>query len=83
MDIKEIQEKICIQYKITRTEMLCQSRKIKYAFPRQVAMYLCRLEGYSYPKIVFYFKRKDHTTAIHAFKKIEKMVRETKTLIII
>ena len=55
--------------------MLSRSRKAKYVAPRHMAMYLCRKEGYSYTAIAFYFKRKDHTTVIHAFKKIEKLLK--------
>ena len=75
MVIKEIQEAMCAKYNISREELLSSSRKSKYILPRHMAMYLCRKEGYSFPAIAFYFKRKDHTTVMYAVKKIEKLLK--------
>ena len=40
-------------------------------------MYLCRSVGQmSFPKIAEEFKKKDHTTVMHAYKKIEKDLKD-------
>ena len=47
------------------------------AFPRQIAMYLCRdVANMSYPKIGDDFGNRDHSTVMHACKKIEKEVKD-------
>jgi chromosomal replication initiator protein len=60
-----------------------RSRPVVYA--RQVAMYLCReLAGLSYPEIARHFNRRDHTTALHAHRKVKGQLLsdpETKTLV--
>ena len=46
-------------------------------FPRQIAMYLCReVANMSYPKIGEDFGNRDHSTVMHACKKIEKEVKD-------
>jgi chromosomal replication initiator protein len=60
-----------------------RSRPVVYA--RQVAMYLCReLAGLSYPEIAHHFNRRDHTTALHAHRKVKAQLLsdpETRTLV--
>jgi chromosomal replication initiator protein len=47
-----------------------RSRPVVYA--RQIAMYLCReLGGFSFPEIARHFQRRDHTTALHAYRKMK------------
>jgi chromosomal replication initiator protein len=47
-----------------------RSRPVVYA--RQIAMYLCReLGGFSFPEIARHFRRRDHTTALHAHRKMK------------
>ena len=51
--------------------------RILVAFPRQVAMYLCRkLTGLSYPEIGRLFNDKHHSTVMHSVEKIEKMIED-------
>lgn len=61
------------------TEEFFGTRRVKYiAFPRQVAMFLCReIAERSYPEIGALFK-KDHSTVIHAHRKISKLRDENK-----
>ncbi len=70
-----IQEIIAEHYNI-RVEDLQGSKKPKnIAFPRQIAMYLCRkLLDISLPKIGESFGGRDHTTVIHAISKVEKLL---------
>ena len=51
--------------------MTSSKRSISIARPRQMAMYLCKdMTSCSYPEIGKAFGGKDHTTVIHAVKKI-------------
>ena len=54
-------------YNIKQEELFNKKRTQNIAFPRQVAMYLCReLADLSYPRIGELFGGRDHTTVIHA-----------------
>ncbi len=58
-------------YNIKQDELFNKKRTQNIAFPRQVAMYLCReLADLSYPRIGELFGGRDHTTVIHAYEKI-------------
>lgn len=60
-------------YNIKQEELFNKKRTQNIAFPRQVAMYLCReLADLSYPRIGELFGGRDHTTVIHAYEKISK-----------
>ncbi|WMI81148.1 chromosomal replication initiator protein DnaA [Anaerotignum sp. MB30-C6] len=76
-----IQEIVCEHFNI-RIEDIQGSKKPKnIAFPRQVAMYLCRkLLDISLPKIGESFGGRDHTTVIHAISKIEKQLENDTAL---
>jgi len=61
-------------FNLNPEEVRSKKRTQNIALSRQVAMYLCRmLTDYSLPKIGEEFGR-DHTTVLHAFKKIEEMI---------
>ena len=58
-------------YNVKQDELFNKRRTQNIAFPRQVAMYLCReLADLSYPRIGELFGGRDHTTVIHAYEKI-------------
>lgn len=58
-------------YNVRQDELFNKKRTQNIAFPRQVAMYLCReLADLSYPRIGELFGGRDHTTVIHAYEKI-------------
>lgn len=69
--IEYIQETIANYYDLTVEMIKSQRRTQNIAFPRQIAMYLCRkLTDSSLPKIGEKFGGRDHTTVIHAYEKI-------------
>jgi len=72
--IDEIQNKVSNYYNI-KIEDLTSSRRIRsFARPRQIAMYLSKkLTTRSLPEIGRKFGGRDHTTVIHAVKKIEQL----------
>ncbi|MCD4817786.1 MAG: chromosomal replication initiator protein DnaA [Candidatus Cloacimonetes bacterium] len=69
-----ILKKVCESYDITKTQIMDKTRKRNIAFPRQIAMYLSNLliTQLSLKEIAQYYKRKDHTTVLHAKKTIEE-----------
>lgn len=69
--IQAIQEVVADHYGVTVRDLKLRSRARAVAFPRQVAMYLCReLTNASLPKIGEDFGGRDHTTVLHACEKI-------------
>ena len=81
ISIDEIQKQVCSHYNLSQTDMGSSKRSINIARPRQVAMYLCKnLTNFSYPEIGKAFGGKDHTTVIHAVKKIELLLDNDQLL---
>lgn len=72
--IDEIIRKVADHYNIRMTDILSPRRARSIARPRQVAMFLAkRLTSKSLPEIGRRFGGRDHTTVIHAVKKIEEL----------
>lgn len=66
-----IKKTACDYFNITEEEMSGARRDQKIVQPRQIAMYLCKeLIGASYPEIGQSFGGKDHSTVIHAYRKV-------------
>lgn len=78
--IDEILQHVGKYYNITLLQLQGPKRLKNYAFPRQVAMYLSRnLTDMSLPEIGNAFGGRDHTTVLHACKKIEdKVLKDDK-----
>ena len=70
----ELIESIVSSYfKVTVEDLHSKKRSRSIAFPRQIAMYLCReLTETSLPQIGNFFGGRDHTTVLHACDKISK-----------
>jgi chromosomal replication initiator protein len=72
--IDEIQKKVAEHYNIRVADMHSARRARQVARPRQVAMYLAKqLTPRSLPEIGRKFGGRDHTTVIHAVRKIEEL----------
>ncbi|GHA46911.1 chromosomal replication initiator protein DnaA [Amylibacter ulvae] len=72
--VDEIIRKVTDHYNIRMTDMLSPRRARSVARPRQMAMYLAKkLTSKSLPEIGRRFGGRDHTTVIHAVKKIEEL----------
>ncbi len=73
--VNNIIEVTAENFGLTREEIRSRKRTQDIALTRQVAMYLCRiLTDLSLPKIGEEFGGRDHTTVLHAFKKIDSLV---------
>ncbi len=72
--IDEIQKKVAEHYNIKLADMHSTRRGRMVARPRQVAMYLCKqLTSRSLPEIGRKFGGRDHTTVMHAVRKVEEL----------
>jgi hypothetical protein len=72
--IKRIQHTVCNEFGITITDLCSKRRHRRIVRPRQIAMYLCKtLTGRSYPEIGRRFGHRDHSTAIAAVERVEKL----------
>ena len=79
--IEDIQKKVSEHFSVKMSEMFSARRSKSVVIPRQVAMYLSKeLTNLSYPEIGRNFGGKDHTTIIHASKKIDKLLNENSHL---
>ncbi len=74
---KEIIDAVAKFYEITSKELIGKSRKKELVWPRQIAIYLIREElQSSYPNIGEVMGGRDHTTAMHAYNKINREIKE-------
>ena len=72
--IEEIQKSVAQHYNIKQAEMYSARRSRAVARPRQVAMYLAKqLTSRSLPEIGRKFGGRDHTTVMHAVRKIDEL----------
>jgi chromosomal replication initiator protein len=79
--IDEIQKRVAEHFNIKMAEMTSSRRARVVARPRQVAMYLAKqLTQRSLPEIGRKFGGRDHTTVMHAVKKIEELTRSDRAL---
>ena len=72
-----VKETVAKYFNINKDDLSSTKRSNEIAFPRQIAMFLCRdVANMSYPKIGEDFGNRDHSTVMHACKKIEKEIKE-------
>jgi chromosomal replication initiator protein len=71
--VEDIQKKVCEFYNIKMSDLLSGRRQQTIARPRQVAMYFAKtLTTKSLPEIGRKFGGKDHTTVLHAVRKVQE-----------
>ncbi|HEV7449343.1 MAG TPA: chromosomal replication initiator protein DnaA [Candidatus Paceibacterota bacterium] len=79
--IEDIQRVVARQYNVSRADLLSSRRTANVVRPRQVAMYLAKtLTLRSLPEIGRRFGGRDHTTVLHAVRKIENLVDNDNVL---
>ena len=77
LSMEEIQKRVAEHFKIRISDMSSARRARAVARPRQVAMYLSKqLTSRSLPEIGRAFGGRDHTTVMHAVRKVEELVRQ-------
>ena len=74
VNIEEIQKKVSQHFNVKMSDMSSSRRSRTVARPRQIAMYLSKnLTSRSLPEIGRRFGNRDHTTVIHAVRKVEEL----------
>ena len=77
INIESIQNIVAVYFNLNINEMLSPRRSRSLARPRQIAMYLAKQHTTnSLPDIGRRFSNRDHTTVIHAVKKIEELMKK-------
>ena len=80
-----IQDVVSKYFNIPQKDIKSSKRSNEIAYPRQIAMYLCRdIANMPYTKIGESFGKRDHTTVMHACSKIETEIKNkenTKTIV--
>lgn len=75
--IENIQKTVAEYYKVKVADLLSKRRSRSIARPRQMAMTLAKeLTNHSLPEIGDHFGGRDHTTVIHACRKVKELVHE-------
>ena len=75
--IEKVQKKVVEYYDLRMADMISKRRPNNIAFPRQVAMYLCRiLTTHPLKEIGEGFGGRDHGTVIHACKSVENLMEQ-------
>ncbi|MFC3163241.1 chromosomal replication initiator protein DnaA [Ciceribacter thiooxidans] len=73
--IEDIQRVVARHYNVSRQELVSNRRTRMIVKPRQIAMYLSKtLTPRSFPEIGRRFGGRDHTTVLHAVRKIEELI---------
>lgn len=79
LTIEDIQKSVAEHYNIRISDLHSVRRSRSIARPRQVAMYLAKqLTERSFPEIGRKFGGRDHTTVLHAVRKVEELCEEDK-----
>lgn len=79
--IEDIQRIVARHYNVSKTELLSNRRTRTIVKPRQIAMYLSKvMTPRSLPEIGRRFGGRDHTTVLHAVRKIEDQSGNDNTL---
>ena len=75
--VENIQKTVADFYKIKVADMYCKKRPASIARPRQIAMYLAKeMTQKSLPEIGELFGGRDHTTVLHAVRKIGRRAQQ-------
>jgi chromosomal replication initiator protein len=79
--IEDIQRIVARHYNVSRQELVSNRRTRVIVKPRQVAMYLSKtMTPRSFPEIGRRFGGRDHTTVLHAVRKIEELISADQKL---
>lgn len=77
ISVQDIQKKVCDYFSITQADLMSARRTKNIVIPRQTAMYLAKkLTNRSFSEIGRRFKKKDHTTVIHAVNRVEERIKD-------
>jgi chromosomal replication initiator protein len=81
LSIAQVQDTVSRYFKVSVAELKSSKKSKNLTYPRQIAMYLCRkVLKCSFPDIGSKFGGKDHSTVIHAVRKIETSLKTDEKL---
>ncbi len=81
IDVRTIKEAVATVFKISVEDLRISKRTKEIAFPRQIAMYLARkYTTLPLTQIALEFGKKDHTTVLHAEKKIKELIGNSEEI---
>lgn len=79
--IEDIQKVVASHYNVSKHDLLSARRTRAIVRPRQIAMYLAKtMTPRSFPEIGKRFGGRDHTTVLHAVRKVEELAAADETL---
>jgi len=82
ISIAAIQASVCEYFDIKLADLIGHARMKKISMARHIAQYLCRrLTSKSLPEIGVHFGGRDHSSILHAFRKIEKALKNDQNLV--
>lgn len=83
LTIREVQDVVCKRFGVGHADLVGECRKKIWAYPRQVAMYLCReYTGKSFPEIARAFTDRDHTTILFGWRKMSAAADEATVAVL-
>jgi chromosomal replication initiator protein len=81
LEARQVQEAVATRLELSVDDLLSPRRTARVARARQLAMYLTReLTDLSLPAIARAFNRRDHTTVLHAIRRVERSALEDATV---
>lgn len=79
--VEDIQKLVCKQYNVSKQDLLSARRTRSIVWPRQIAMFLCKaMTPRSLPEIGKRFGDRDHTTVLHAVRKVEDLIGKNDSI---
>jgi chromosomal replication initiator protein len=79
--IDDIQKVVASHYNVSKHDLLSARRTRAIVRPRQIAMYLAKtMTPRSFPEIGKHFGGRDHTTVLHAVRKVEELAAADEML---
>ena len=79
--IDQVKRAVMAVFEVTKTDLESARRSRSIAYPRQIAMYICRKQTTrSLPQIGRYFGDRDHTTVLYAVRKLEGLITKDASL---
>lgn len=81
-NIPEIQRAVAEAFRVPLKRLIGPCRERVYAWPRQVAYYLCRnYTSASFPNIGKHFGKRHHTTIMHGVEQVEKNLTRDRDIL--
>ena len=82
--VRDVERVVCNLFQVKAEAIRSESRAYALAYPRMIAMFLCRKHtGAAYSEIGRHFGGRNHTTVIAAEKKVKKWLKSEKRIVLL